>query len=125
MCCFVSVTQRTRHTGEKPGAQHRSSLQLTATARRTDEIFKGEMSMLGKVRIGHKAPDFHCEAVIAGAIEGWSLPYPSPSSTPPDMSRRIPQHLHPRERQAQRAQSRLALAHPALHPGGLQLRLSD
>jgi hypothetical protein len=27
------------------------------------------MSMLGKVRIGHKAPDFHCEAVIKGVIE--------------------------------------------------------
>jgi alkyl hydroperoxide reductase subunit AhpC len=28
------------------------------------------MSMLGNVRIGHKAPDFHCEAVIKGVIEG-------------------------------------------------------
>jgi hypothetical protein len=28
------------------------------------------MSQLGQVRIGHKAPDFHCEAVIGGAIKG-------------------------------------------------------
>lgn len=28
------------------------------------------MSRLGQVRIGHKAPDFHCEAVIGGAIRG-------------------------------------------------------
>jgi peroxiredoxin (alkyl hydroperoxide reductase subunit C) len=28
------------------------------------------MSALGKVRIGHKAPDFHCEAVVKGVIEG-------------------------------------------------------
>jgi alkyl hydroperoxide reductase subunit AhpC len=28
------------------------------------------MSELGKVRIGHKAPDFHCDAVINGLIEG-------------------------------------------------------
>jgi hypothetical protein len=31
------------------------------------------MSMLGKVCIGHKAPDFHCEAVMKGNIEGSSL----------------------------------------------------
>ncbi|PSN74665.1 thioredoxin-like protein [Corynespora cassiicola Philippines] len=27
------------------------------------------MSQLGRVRIGHRAPDFHCEAVIKGVIE--------------------------------------------------------
>lgn len=32
------------------------------------------MSALGKVRIGHKAPNFQCEAVIKGAIEGSSHP---------------------------------------------------
>lgn len=32
------------------------------------------MSRLGQVRIGHKAPDFHCEAVIGGAIKGVCLP---------------------------------------------------
>ncbi|KAF1927495.1 thioredoxin-like protein [Didymella exigua CBS 183.55] len=31
------------------------------------------MSQLGQVRIGHKAPDFHCEAVIGGAIKEVSL----------------------------------------------------
>jgi peroxiredoxin (alkyl hydroperoxide reductase subunit C) len=31
------------------------------------------MSQLGQVRIGHKAPDFHCEAVIAGTIRGMYL----------------------------------------------------
>jgi hypothetical protein len=30
--------------------------------------------MLGNVRIGQKAPDFHCEAVISGAIKGSSVP---------------------------------------------------
>ncbi|OAK97167.1 peroxiredoxin TSA1, partial [Phaeosphaeriaceae sp. SRC1lsM3a] len=48
------------------------------------------MSMLGKVRIGHKAPDFHCEAVIKGVIEEVSLStYISPSIKPgtPDPSR--------------------------------------
>jgi hypothetical protein len=33
------------------------------------------MSMLGKVRIGHKAPDFHCEAVMKGVVKGSSLPF--------------------------------------------------
>lgn len=28
------------------------------------------MSQLGQVRIGYKAPDFHCEAVVGGAIKG-------------------------------------------------------
>ena len=28
------------------------------------------MSQLGQVRIGHKAPDFHCDAVISGVIQG-------------------------------------------------------
>jgi len=28
------------------------------------------MSQLGQVSIGHKAPDFHCEAVVGGAIKG-------------------------------------------------------
>lgn len=28
------------------------------------------MSQLGQVRIGHKAPDFHCDAVSRGKIEG-------------------------------------------------------
>jgi alkyl hydroperoxide reductase subunit AhpC len=32
--------------------------------------YRVNMSMLGNVRIGHKAPDFHCEAVIKGVIEG-------------------------------------------------------
>lgn len=31
------------------------------------------MSQLGQVRIGHKAPDFYCEAVISGAIQGTYL----------------------------------------------------
>lgn len=31
------------------------------------------MSQLGQVRIGHKAPDFHCEAVVGGAIKGMHL----------------------------------------------------
>ncbi|KAF1997150.1 peroxiredoxin TSA1, partial [Amniculicola lignicola CBS 123094] len=31
------------------------------------------MSQLGLVRIGHRAPDFHCEAVVAGIIEEVSL----------------------------------------------------
>jgi hypothetical protein len=31
------------------------------------------MSHLGHVRIGYKAPDFYCEAVIAGAIKGRQL----------------------------------------------------
>jgi len=31
------------------------------------------MSALGKVVIGEKAPDFHCEAVIAGKVQGISL----------------------------------------------------
>jgi len=33
-----------------------------------------DMSQLGQVRIGHKAPDFHCEAVIGGAIKGEHMP---------------------------------------------------
>ncbi|KAG9198708.1 hypothetical protein G6514_009658 [Epicoccum nigrum] len=44
------------------------------------------MSQLGQVRIGHKAPDFHCEAVIAGTIREVSLSTflqpPSPPSSP-------------------------------------------
>jgi hypothetical protein len=32
--------------------------------------------MLGKVCIGQKAPDFHCEAVMKGNIEGSSLLLP-------------------------------------------------
>lgn len=28
------------------------------------------MSMLGNVRIGQKAPDFRCEAISKGVIEG-------------------------------------------------------
>ncbi|PVI04399.1 peroxiredoxin TSA1, partial [Periconia macrospinosa] len=31
------------------------------------------MSQLGKVRIGHKAPDFHCDAVMGGVMEEVSL----------------------------------------------------
>jgi alkyl hydroperoxide reductase subunit AhpC len=31
------------------------------------------MSMLGQVRIGHKAPDFHCEAVMKGVFKGSSF----------------------------------------------------
>jgi peroxiredoxin (alkyl hydroperoxide reductase subunit C) len=31
------------------------------------------MSSLGQVRIGQKAPDFHCEAVYGGAIRGTQL----------------------------------------------------
>jgi alkyl hydroperoxide reductase subunit AhpC len=38
------------------------------------------MSMLGRVRIGHKAPDFHCEAVMKGVIEGLST-VPSSNNT--------------------------------------------
>ncbi|KAH5211510.1 hypothetical protein HBI62_201760 [Parastagonospora nodorum] len=41
------------------------------------------MSALGKVRIGHKAPDFHCEAVMKGVIEEVSLStYIRPSIKP-------------------------------------------
>jgi alkyl hydroperoxide reductase subunit AhpC len=71
MCCFVSFTQRTRYRVKS----RESSIEVAYTdrkAKRTDET-QGEMSMLGKVRIGHKAPDFHCEAVIAGAITGSSF----------------------------------------------------
>ena len=28
-----------------------------------------DMSQLGQVRIGHKAPDFHCEAIVEGSIK--------------------------------------------------------
>ncbi|XPS80458.1 Thioredoxin-dependent peroxiredoxin [Ascochyta lentis] len=47
------------------------------------------MSRLGEVRIGHKAPDFHCEAVIGGAIREVSLstfvrPSTSPGTPGPD-----------------------------------------
>ncbi|KAJ4369284.1 hypothetical protein N0V86_009115 [Didymella sp. IMI 355093] len=47
------------------------------------------MSQLGQVRIGHKAPDFHCEAVIGGTIKEVSLstfirPSRSPSTPNPD-----------------------------------------
>ncbi|KAF2794384.1 thioredoxin-like protein, partial [Melanomma pulvis-pyrius CBS 109.77] len=31
------------------------------------------MSFLGRVRIGHKAPDFHCDAVVKGLIEEKTL----------------------------------------------------
>ncbi|UPX21127.1 Thioredoxin-dependent peroxiredoxin [Ascochyta rabiei] len=41
------------------------------------------MSYLGEVRIGHKAPDFHCEAVIGGAIKEVSLStFIRPSTVP-------------------------------------------
>jgi peroxiredoxin (alkyl hydroperoxide reductase subunit C) len=42
------------------------------------------MSALGQVRIGHKAPDFHCEAVMKGVIEGMYvyLSYPKDSGLP-------------------------------------------
>ncbi|KAF2995538.1 hypothetical protein E8E13_002564 [Curvularia kusanoi] len=46
-----------------------------------------KMSQLGKVRIGHKAPDFHTEAVIGGAIREVSLSAfirPSAPSSSPD-----------------------------------------
>ncbi|KAJ4985517.1 AhpC/TSA family protein [Stagonosporopsis vannaccii] len=47
------------------------------------------MSQLGQVCIGHKAPDFHCEAVVGGAIKEVSLstfirPSASPGSPDPD-----------------------------------------
>ena len=38
------------------------------------------MSILGNVRIGQKAPDFRCEAVCKGIIEGIS---PTLAATPP------------------------------------------
>lgn len=28
------------------------------------------MLVQGKARVGHKAPDFHCDAVVAGTFEG-------------------------------------------------------
>jgi hypothetical protein len=34
------------------------------------QLSSSSMSELGKVRIGHKAPDFRCDAVINGLIEG-------------------------------------------------------
>lgn len=33
------------------------------------------MGSLGQVRIGHRAPDFRCEAVIKGQIEGKHSPF--------------------------------------------------
>lgn len=57
------------------------------------------MSMLGKVRIGHKAPDFHCEAVIKGVIEGLvSTTYPKyiyfPLFQLTNLNRSVLKHLH-------------------------------
>ncbi|KAH7067777.1 thioredoxin-like protein [Paraphoma chrysanthemicola] len=48
------------------------------------------MSALGKVRIGHKAPDFHCEAVVRGVIEDVTLstyihPTIKPGTAKPDL----------------------------------------
>ncbi|KAF9698446.1 hypothetical protein EKO04_003928 [Ascochyta lentis] len=47
------------------------------------------MSLLGQVRIGHKAPGFHCEAVIGGTIKEVSLdtfirPLASPGTSNPN-----------------------------------------
>lgn len=39
------------------------------------------MCSLGRVRIGHKAPDFHCDAIVKGCIEGIHLDIPSISSS--------------------------------------------
>ncbi|KAH7065928.1 thioredoxin-like protein [Paraphoma chrysanthemicola] len=48
------------------------------------------MSALGKVRIGHKAPDFHCEAVVRGVVEEVTLstyirPTIKPGTAKPDL----------------------------------------
>ncbi|KAH6625557.1 thioredoxin-like protein [Boeremia exigua] len=41
------------------------------------------MSHLGQVRIGHRAPDFHCEAVVGGSIKEVSLStFIRPSTSP-------------------------------------------
>lgn len=46
------------------------------------------MSTLGKVRIGYKAPEFHCDAVIKGTIEGM-LGHPSTFHNAIDISTEV------------------------------------
>jgi len=61
------------------------------------------MSALGKVRIGHKAPDFHCEAVMKGVIEGTPTSRtPRTVAYPYDHNRSQPQYLYPSFNQARR-----------------------
>lgn len=86
-----------------------------------------DMSMLGKIRIGHKAPDLHCVAVTKGIIQGSFVIAPRLlylKSLTNDHDRSNAQRLHPTIHQARVTSSRRTMAPHHVHTGCLQLRVS-